>query len=97
MPIFLIIKSLGLELSYGIYICPRGRSCFFCLRRYLICGAFQTIGGGIIGGFGISGFFIELCIMTNNGFGGKPFRLTIIDGGYAIIGCAIIGAILMAL
>jgi hypothetical protein len=35
--------------------------------------------------------------MTNNGFGGKPFRLTIIDGGYAIIGCAIIGAILMAL
>ena len=69
----------------------------FCLRRYLICGAFQTIGGGIIGGFGIGGFFIELCIMTNNGFGGKPFRLTIIDGGYAIIGCAIIGAILMAL
>ena len=84
-------------MSYRIYICPRGRSCFFCLRRYLIYGAFQTISGGIIGGFGIGGFFIELCIMTNNGFGGKPFRLTIIDGGYAIIGCAIIGAILMAL
>jgi hypothetical protein len=97
MPIFLIIKSLGLEVSYGIYICPRGCSCFFCLRRYLIYGAFQTISGGIIGGFDIGGFFIELCIMTNNGFGGKPFRLTIIDGGYAIIGCAIIGAIVMAL
>jgi hypothetical protein len=97
MPIFLIIKSLGLEVSYGIYICPRGRSCFFCLRRYLIYGAFQTISGGIIGGFGVGGFFIELCIMTNNGFGGKPFKLTIIDRGYAIIGCAIIGAIVMAL
>ena len=62
-----------------------------------MCGAFQNIGGGIIGGFGIGGFFIELCSRTNNRFGGKPFRLTIIDGGYAIIGCAIIGAILMAL
>ena len=97
MPIFLIIKSSELEVSYGIYIYPRGHSCFFCLRRYLIYGAFQTIRVGIISGFGISEFFIELCIMTNNGFGGKPFRLTIIDGGYAIIGCAIIGAILMAL
>ena len=35
--------------------------------------------------------------MTNNGFGDKPFKLTIIEGGYAIIGYAIIGAILMAL
>jgi hypothetical protein len=97
MPIFLIIKSLGLEVSYGIYICPRGHSCFFCLRRYLIYGAFQTIGGGIIGRFGIGGFLIELYIMTNNGFGAKPFRLTIIDDGYAIIGRTIIGAIFMAL
>ena len=86
-----------MEVSYGIYICPRGRSCFFCLRRYLIYGAFQTISGGIIGGFGIGGFFIELCIMTNNGFSGEPFKLTIIDRGYAIICCAIIGAIVMAL
>ena len=84
-------------MSYGIYICPRGRSCFFCLRRYLIYGAFQTISGGIIGGFDIGGFFIELCIMTNNGFSGEPFKLTIIDRGYAIICCAIIGAIVMAL
>ena len=97
MPIFLIIKSLGLEVSYGIYKCPCGRNCSFCLRRYLVYGAFQTIGGGIIGRFGVGRFFIELCIMTNNGFGGKPFKLAIIDGGYAIIGCAIMGAILMAL
>ena len=86
-----------MEVSYRIYICPRGRSCFFCLRRYLIYGAFQTISGGIIGGFDIGGFFIELCIMTNNGFSGEPFKLTIIDRGYAIICCAIIGAIVMAL
>ena len=84
-------------MSYGIYICPRGCSYFFCLRRYLVYGAFQTINGGIIGGFGIGGFLIGLYIMTNNGFGGKPFKVAIIDGGYAIISCAIIGVILIAL
>jgi len=31
----------------------------------------------------------------NNAYGGRPFKLTLIDGGYATIGCAIIGFILV--
>ena len=49
---------------------------------------------GVISGLGIGLFFISPWIMMNNGFGGRPFKLTLIDGGYATIGCAIIGTIL---
>ncbi|MDA8750197.1 hypothetical protein N9M77_01415 [Planktomarina temperata] len=30
------------------------------------------------------------------GADGKPFQLTVIDGGYAVIGCTLIGKVLMA-
>ncbi|MYA89746.1 MAG: DUF1761 domain-containing protein, partial [Boseongicola sp. SB0662_bin_57] len=33
-------------------------------------------------------------IMINNAYGDRPFNLTLIDGGYATFGCAVMGAIL---
>ena len=51
-------------------------------------------GGGLISGFGIGAFFIAPWVMINNAYVGRPFTLTLIDGGYAIFGCAIIGAVL---
>lgn len=32
--------------------------------------------------------------MINNAYGQRPFKLTLIDGGYAIFGCAVIGLVL---
>jgi hypothetical protein len=32
----------------------------------------------------------------NNEFAGKPFQLMVIDGSYAVIGCSLMGAVLMA-
>jgi hypothetical protein len=39
-------------------------------------------------------FFISPWIMINNAYGQRPFRLTMIDAGYATFGCAVMGAIL---
>ncbi len=49
---------------------------------------------GLISGLGIGLFFISPWIMINNAYGQRPFRLTLIDGGYATFGCAIIGLVL---
>lgn len=45
-------------------------------------------------GTGVGLFFITPWIALNNGYSVRPFRLTLIDGGYATIGCAIISGIL---
>jgi hypothetical protein len=49
---------------------------------------------GLVSGLGIGLFFISPWIMINNAYCGRPFRLTIIDGGYATFGCALIGGVL---
>jgi len=54
-----------------------------------------TLGRGAMVGLGIGLFFISPWTMINNAYGMRPFTLTLIDGGYATFGCAIIGAILV--
>lgn len=49
---------------------------------------------GLVAGFGVGAFFITPWIVINNAYGGRPAILSAIDGGYAIIGGAIIGAVL---
>lgn len=66
------------------------------MRHMFATSAVDTIWEGIISGFGIGAFFITPWLMMTNFFVGRPFKLTMVDGGYAIIGCSIIGAILMA-
>ena len=51
-------------------------------------------GGGLISGLGIGAFFIAPWVTINNAYVGRPFTLTLIDGGYAIFGCGLIGAVL---
>ena len=65
------------------------------MRHVFATSAVDSVWEGIVSGFGIGAFFITPWIMMNNGFSDRPFKLTMIDGGYAIIGCSIIGAILM--
>lgn len=63
--------------------------------RHVFTGAgIDSLGEGALAGLGVGLFFISPWTMINNAYGGRPFSLTLIDGGYATFGCAIIGAVL---
>ena len=49
---------------------------------------------GAMAGFGIGAFLATPWIITNHAYGMKPRMLTLIDGGYATIGCTVIGLVL---
>ena len=66
------------------------------MRHMFATSAVDSIWEGVVSGFGVGAFFITPWLMMTNFFCDRPFKLTMIDGGYAIIGCSIIGAILMA-
>ena len=64
------------------------------MRHTFAASGIETFGAGLIGGLGIGLFFISPWIMINNAYGDRPFKLTLIDSGYATFGCAIMGAVL---
>ncbi len=64
------------------------------MRHIFTMSGIATVGGGLVAGLGIGLFFIAPWVMINNAYAMRPFRLTVIDGGYAVLGCAIIGAVL---
>lgn len=55
-----------------------------------ITGLFE----GAIAGFGVGAFFITPWIAMNYAYSARPGMLTVIDGGYAIVGCSVIGLVL---
>ena len=69
------------------------------MRHVLAASGVTSIPSGAIAGFGIGAFLIVPWMMMNNEFAGKPFQLTVlltvIDGGYAVIGCTLMGTVLM--
>ena len=64
------------------------------MRHTFALSGIDTAAKGLVSGLGIGLFFISPWIMINNGYGGRPFRLTLIDGGYATFGCALMGLVL---
>ncbi|MEP5731293.1 MAG: DUF1761 domain-containing protein [Sulfitobacter sp.] len=64
------------------------------MRHTFSLSGIDTAMKGLVAGLGIGLFFISPWIMINNGYGGRPFKLTVIDSGYATFGCAIMGLIL---
>lgn len=64
------------------------------MRHVFALSGIDSIDKGAMSGFGIGLFLITPWIATFYGFGGKPRALTLIDGGYATIGCTVIGAVL---
>ena len=64
------------------------------MRHIFARAGIAAPGAGFVAGHGIGLFFIAPWIMINNAYGMRPFRLTLIDGGYAVAGCAIIGTLL---
>ncbi|PHQ85367.1 MAG: hypothetical protein COB65_03275 [Thalassobium sp.] len=65
------------------------------MRHAFALADITTLGKGLVSGLGIGLFFISPWIMINNAYGMRPFKLTVIDAGYATFGCAIMGAVLM--
>ncbi len=64
------------------------------MRHTFALSGIETVGKGLISGLGVGLFFISPWIMINNAYGDRPFKLTLIDGGYATLGCGMIGLVL---
>ena len=67
------------------------------MRHVFALSAIDTVDKGLIGGLGVGLFLAAPWIVTNYAFAGRPAKLMIIDGGYATIGCTIMGAVLTLL
>lgn len=63
-------------------------------RHVFATSGIATAGAGLVSGLGIGAFFVAPWTMINNAYVNRPFMLTLIDGGYAIFGCGIIGLVL---
>lgn len=64
------------------------------MRHIFALGAVEGAGKGLVAGLGLGLFIASPWIVVNYAFAGKPRNLTLIDGGYATVGCAIIGLVL---
>jgi len=51
-------------------------------------------GHGFVAGLGVGAFFISPWIFINTGYSNRPWKLAVIDSGYAIIGCGVMGLVL---
>lgn len=64
------------------------------MRHTFALSDIETVGKGLISGFGIGLFMAAPWLMICYGFAGRPFKLLMIDGGYAALGSAVIGLVL---
>lgn len=63
-------------------------------RHVFALSGIDGFGKGLVAGLGLGLFIATPWIATNYTFAGRPRQLIVIDGGYATIGCTVIGAIL---
>ena len=64
------------------------------MRHVFALAGIGTLGAGLVAGAGVCLFFIVPWMAMNNGYGMRPPALTLIDGGYAVIGTALMGLVL---
>lgn len=64
------------------------------MRHMFGMAAIDTLGKGLVSGFGLGAFIALPWIVTNYAYADRPKDLTWIDGGFAVIGCTIIGTVL---
>ncbi len=64
------------------------------MRHIFSMAVIDGAGQGALTGFGLGAFIAFPWIAINYAYSGRPLALTAIDGGYAIIGCTIIGMVL---
>ncbi len=64
------------------------------MRHIFAASGIDSAGLGLMAGFGLGLFIATPWIATNNAFGLRPFKLTLIDGTYASVGCGLMGLVL---
>ncbi len=64
------------------------------LRLMLQGVGVESLGNALQWGLGVGLFFISPWIALTNGYATRPFRLTLIDGGYATIGCGLMALVM---
>ena len=64
------------------------------MRHVFAMGGITTPGAGLVAGLGIGAFFITPWLAIDYAYSMRPRALTVIDGGYAIIGSGAIGLVL---
>jgi hypothetical protein len=64
------------------------------MRHIFAMAGIDSIGKGLLSGLGIGAFFVAPWIAMDYGYAMRPRALTLIDGGYAVFGCGIIGLVL---
>ncbi|CAN1562351.1 Protein of unknown function DUF1761 [Paracoccaceae bacterium] len=78
-----VIGLLGMILAAGM------------MRHIFGMTAIDTIGKGVTSGLGIGAFSVMPWVAMNYAFGQRKPMLTVIDGINVIVGCGIIGLVLM--
>jgi len=64
------------------------------MRHVFAMSGIEGAGKGLVAGLGVGLFFITPWVAMNYAYAMRPLRLTLIDGGYSILGPAIIGLVL---
>ena len=67
------------------------------MRHSFATAGIETLGKGILSGAGVGLFFVTPWIALFNGYSMHSHKLTLINGAYATIGCALMGAALTIL
>lgn len=81
--------ALPFVLSFVLMVVVAGM-----MRHTLGSAGIATPGGGMVAGLGLGLFIAAPWVAINNLYQGRPAMLTAIDGGYAALGCAIMGGVL---
>lgn len=66
------------------------------MRHIFGMAGIDTLGEGVTAGLGIGAFSVMPWVAMNYAFGQRKPMLTLIDGVNVVIGCGIMGAVLMA-
>ncbi len=67
------------------------------MRHVFAMAGLDTVGEGIMGGFGIGAFLITPWVAMNYAFAARSFRLTLLDGVNSVVGCTLMGIVLTLL
>ncbi len=64
------------------------------MRHTFALSGINTLAKGLQSGLGVGLFFITPWIFINTGYSNRPWKLAVIDGGYATAAAGIIGLVL---
>ena len=67
------------------------------MRHTFALSGIEGVSKGLLSGLGVGAFFISPWIFINTGYSNRPWKLAVIDSGYAIIASAVIGVVLTVL